>query len=368
MNVSIKTYRYRVKGTGSKNRLNCMAETVNFVWNFCNDTQKTAVRRRKKWLTGYDLNALTDGSSKVLGLAAETIQAVGQQYASSRSQKKKRWLRYRGKKSLGWVPFKAKSIKPTADGFRFRGHIYRVWLSRPIPSRIRCGSFAQDALGHWYINLCVEVSEFKTCGSGQVGIDLGIKTTATMSNGDKFDGLRAYRAIEPKLAKAQRARKKRRVQRLHAKAKNRRLDSLHKLSTQLVRRNKLVVIGDVSSQTLSKTKMAKAVYDVGWGLLRGMLRRKAIAHGATYIEVNEYLSSQLCSNCGVIPESRPAGITGLRIRDWVCTNCGQGHDRDINAARNILALGSQRPVEGILKLNVQKISKAAQFSQHGSQV
>ncbi len=342
-----RVYRYRVKGSRSLRILAKEARAVNFVWNWANDQQKHAVRWNRPWLRPFDLNNLASGGCEEIDLGAETIQAICEQYATSRRIHKKRWLRYRGKRNLGWVPFKARGIKATDDGFKFRGHVYRVWLSRPVPGRIKCGSFAQDALGHWYINLCVDVPVGGSCGPGEVGIDLGLKTTATMSNGDKFDGLRAYKAIEPKLAVAQRARKKRRAQRLHAKAKNRRLDGLHKLSTKLVNENKLVAVGNVSSKALAKTKMAKSVYDVGWGLLRGMLRYKTLARGATYLEVDEYLSSQLCSNCGSLPDSRPKGIAQLRIREWVCTSCGQGHDRDINAARNILALGIQRPAEGI---------------------
>ena len=111
---------------------------------------------------------------------------------------------------------------------------------------------------------------------------------------------------------------------------------------------KWVVVGDVSSTKRAKTKMAKSVYDAGWGQLMGMLRYKSIAKGAAYREVHEAYSSQLCSACGTLPESRPRGIAQLGIKAWVCSNCGQGHDRDINAARNILALGCERPVEGIL--------------------
>jgi putative transposase len=346
----MKTYRYRVKGSSSLRRLAKMARTVNFVWNYVNDTQKTAVRWGRKWPSAYDFNALTDGCSKELGLGAQTIQAIGQQYASSRSTHKKRLLRYRGRRTLGWVPFKALGIRPTHEGFQFMGHVYRVWLSRPLSGKIKCGSFAQDTQGHWFINLCVDVPQAADCGPNSVGIDLGLKTTATMSNGQKYDGVRAYRAMEPKLATAQRANKKKRVRALHAKARNRRLDGLHKLSTQLVDENRLVVVGDVASLPLAKTRMAKSVYDAGWGLLRGMLRYKTLARGAAYLEVSEYLSSQLCSACGSLPASRPRGIAQLGIREWVCSDCTQGHDRDINAARNILALGFERPVEGILVL------------------
>lgn len=342
-----RVFRYKIKGRRSRRLLASMAGAVNFAWNCFGDMQRHALRWGKKWPTGYDFNALSAGSAKELGLASDTVQLVGQQYARSRQQHKKRLLRFRGKRTLGWVPFKATSIRASGGGFRHMGHQFNVWLSRPVPGRIKCGSFAQDARGHWYINVCVDVPATAGCGPGQVGIDLGLKTTATMSNGEKYDGVRAFRGIEGQLAVAQRARKKKRAQALHAKAKNRRIDGLHKLSTRLARENKLVAVGNVSAPKLAKTRMAKSVYDAGWSTLRTFLRYKTLARGGEYRDVDEYQSSQLCSNCGTLPDSRPKGIAGLEIREWVCTNCGQGHDRDINAARNILALGSQRPVEGI---------------------
>jgi putative transposase len=341
------TYRYRVKDAKSRRVLQRMANCVNMVWNYCNDAQRHAVRWGQKWPSGFDLNRLTAGASKEIGLGAQTLQAIGQQYAISRQAQRKRRLRYRGKRTLGWVPFKALGIRHESDAFRFMGHSFRVWLSRPVNGAIRCGSFAQDAMGHWYINLVCEVAEHAACGQGMVGIDLGLKTTASMSDGSKYDGLRAYRAIEPKLAVAQRAHKKKRAQALHAKAKNRRLDGLHKLSTKLVSQNKLVAVGNVNSLALVKTRMAKSTLDAGWGLLRTMLRYKTLARGAAYRDVDEHYSSQMCSACGSLPKSRPKGIAQLGIREWTCSDCGTGHDRDVNAARNILALGCQRLAEGI---------------------
>jgi putative transposase len=345
------TFRYRIKGSSAKRRLLRMAAAVNTVWNYCNDAQRHAVRWGRKWPSGYDLNAQTANCAKELGLHSQTVQAIGQQYAKSRDQYGKRRLRYRGKRTLGWIPFKASGIRHRGDEFHFLGQRYRVWLPRPLGGTIRCGSFAQDALGHWYINVCCEVGQVASaCGQGAIGIDLGLKTVAALSNGDKEDGGRHYRAIESALAIAQRAHKKRRVAALHAKAKNRRQDAHHKFSTRVVRENQLIAVGDVNSAKLAKTRLAKSVHDAAWSMLRTMLRYKALAHGARYVEVDEYESTQICSNCGCKPDSRPRGIADLGIREWICSDCGAWHDRDVNAARNILALGSQRPAEGILAL------------------
>jgi putative transposase len=103
----------------------------------------------------------------------------------------------------------------------------------------------------------------------------------------------------------------------------------------------------VNAKGPAKTKLAKSVNDAAWSSFRNMLRYKAITHGATVEEVNESFSSQTCSSCGSLPDSRPKGIAGLGIREWVCSDCGTVHDRDVNAALNILRSGRRAPVVGI---------------------
>ena len=120
-------YRYRVKSLNGL--LNRQAKAVNFVWNYCNDRQKDALRFGRRWHSSFDLNKLTTGSSKELGLHAGTINAVCEQYAKSRSAKKRPFLRYRGKKSLGWVPLKGRDLKREGDAFRFASNTFRVFNS-----------------------------------------------------------------------------------------------------------------------------------------------------------------------------------------------------------------------------------------------
>ena len=337
----IPTYRYRVKSKPGE--LAKQARAVNYVWNFCNESQKSAIRLGKKWLTGYDLDALTSGTSKDLGLLSGTINATCHQYAKSRRQHKRPYLRFRGRKSLGWVPIKSEYFKQTETGFRFNGKDYRVFLSRPIPGRIRDGSnFSQDARGRWYLNLVVEVQDAPRRKVRRlVGIDLGLKDLAVLSTGQKIEAPQNYRRLEPRLAVAQRARKKRAVASIRAKAANCRRDFLHKASTQIVRDFDSIAVGNVNPSKLAKTKMAKSVLDAGWSSFRSMLAYKAIMHGVRYEEVNENHSTQACSRCGCLPDGRPEGIAGLRIRTWTCAECGAVHDRDVNAARNIL-FGSGR--------------------------
>jgi transposase len=113
-----------------------------------------------------------------------------------------------------------------------------------------------------------------------------------------------------------------------------------------------MVIGNVSSRKLAKTRMAKSVFDAGWFMLKTQLQYKAIGRGVWFKEFDERYSTQVCSCCGVISASSPKGMDGLGVRNWVCPDCGAEHDRNINAALNILSfgLGCQTPADGIPSL------------------
>jgi IS605 OrfB family transposase len=114
---------------------------------------------------------------------------------------------------------------------------------------------------------------------------------------------------------------------------------MHKWTTQVARSFRTILVGDVSSSQLARTKMAKSILDAGWSTARNALRYKASRHGGTYREVDEKFTTQTCSTTGIIPPERPRGIAGLGVRAWECSACGEIHDRDVNAARNILKLG-----------------------------
>jgi transposase len=183
---------------------------VNVVWNFWNETQLHALRCNLRWPGYAALCELTAGSSKELGLHSQTVQAVCQEYDTRRRQSKKRKLRWRGQRLLGWIPFK---------------------------------------------------------------------------------------------------------------------------------------VGNVNASKLALTRMAKSVLDAGWSTFRTLLHYKAIAHGVVFEVVDEVFSTRACSECGTL--SGPKGIADLGIREWVCMECGSHHDRDVNSAKLILALGCQRLAGGI---------------------
>jgi putative transposase len=172
-----------------------------------------------------------------------------------------------------------------------------------------------------------------------VGIDLGLKTIATTSDGDTLEAGKWTAGIADKLAMAQRRGHKRQAKRLHRKAARRRQDALHKFSRVMVDSYQTIVVGDVSSVKLAKTRMAKSVLDSGWGMLKNYLAFKSEHAGRSFSVVNERNTTRVCSNCGCA--SGPSGLSQLVVRQWECSECGAEHNRDVNAARNILIVGSR---------------------------
>ena len=289
------------------------ARAVNFVWNFCGETQECSRRHNRRWPTGYDLINLTHGSSRELGLHSDTVQAVCKEFARSRDACRRR-PRWRGRKSLGWIPFQAsRAIRLDGDAVILLRQRYRFWKSRTIDGEVRTGSLAQDARGRWHLNLEIEVAEKRNCGSGEIGIDLGLKTLAVLSTGEKIANPRHLAQYAETLAVAQRAGRKQRMQAINAKIANCRRHFHHVESTRLVRANRCICVGNVNSSGLARTSMAKAVLDAGWSQLRSQLRYKAIRHGAEYIEVDERFTTQVCSGCGAV--SGPKGIADLEVRN-----------------------------------------------------
>jgi IS605 OrfB family transposase len=341
------TYRFRLRDCHAA-ELDRQAVAVSFVWNYCNETQQKAVRMGRRWLSAVDLMRLTAGAAKELDLHAHTIQGVCKQYERSRRMHHKAWLRYRGRKALGWVPFNTGHVAIIGQSFKFRGKIYRPmhWREFPAGAIIGAGTFSQDANGHWYINCPVEVPEQEPAPFAAIGFDLGLKTLATGSDGSTIENLRHYRQLQDKLGLAQRANKRKLARNIHQQIKNARRDQMHKISAEIARSHDVIVVGNVSAAKLAQTRMAKSVLDASWSVLRSMLSYKAMRHGGKYIQVDERLTTQVCSECGCLPAGRPKGIADLGIREWTCGDCGVMHDRDINSARNILRLGLETLAEG----------------------
>jgi IS605 OrfB family transposase len=328
--------------------LNAAAVEVNQVFNYANETSLKAATRtdsKRKWMSGFDLCYLTAGATEFFEkIGADTIQRICTEYAAKRRAAKRLKLRWRvsrgSRRSLGWVPFRAASLKRKGAALRFAGKAFRVFERERLDGvKWRDGCFAQDALGDWWLCLPVDfAAETSIAPQQAVGIDLGLKTIAVTSDGERLEAGRWTHGLADKLAMAQRRGHKRQAKRVHRKAARQRADALHKFSRRIVDQYQNIVVGDVSSLKLVKTRMAKAVLDSGWGMLKQQLLYKGEHAGRAVEVVSERNTTRACSSCGSL--SGPSGLDMLVVRQWECGECGDTHDRDVNAARNILLLGS----------------------------
>ena len=354
----MKTLKLRIKDKHAKVLIQFASE-ANFVWNYVNDLCFKHLKRTGKFFSAFDIAAYTKGASKSgLNLHSQTIQAITEELVIRRKQFKKAKLNWRvsnpksPKKSLGWIPFKSYGIKYQNGQVKYAGQWFGLWDSYGLSDyTVKTGSFVQDSRGRWYVCLVVDTPEPSQSIKGKtpVGIDLGLKDFATLSNGQKIEAQRTYRQHQQKLGIAQRAKQKQRTRAIHAKIKNIRSDFLHKLSRQLVNDHAAIFVGNVNAKGLAQTKLAKSVLDASWTMFRTMLKYKSQQAGVWFEEINEAYTTQTCSCCGSRYNS-PKGRTGLGIREWTCQGCGTAHDRDVNAAKNILAAGHCRLAGGILVL------------------
>ena len=389
-----KTLRIRVRDKHIP-VLRSLAREVNFAWNYCNDLAEKELKRDGKFLSKFDLTAKgrLGGASLVLKelepdrvhLPQKSYGEIAQQFVVSRKEKMKRRkagkcpgkgpaykLRWRvsnresPKYSLGWVPFQNQSIaRCDARTVKFASCHWKLMHDLP-DVELRAGEFIEDRLGRWFLCVAVKVEVEQGAGTSPIGIDLGLHDIATTSDADRLPAgqwRRNSQAVEGRLQRAiQRGKdkhgkaslnKKRRLTRLHARTAARRKDAHHKFSRSIVNRASGVYVGNVSPTKLAKTKMAKSIYDAGWASLKTMLEYKCEHAGIEFREVDEAYSTQACSACGVISSTSPKGRAGLGIREWMCESCGAEHDRDVNAARNILisGVGHGPPVGGNSRQN-----------------
>ncbi|MCO6005844.1 transposase [Actinoallomurus purpureus] len=222
-----------------------------------------------------------------------------------------------------------------------------VRWSRSLPAEPSSVTVVKDAAGRYFASFVVQVGEqFLPPVEDEAGIDLGLSHFAVLSDGRKIDSPRFLRRAEKKLKRLQRAlaskqpgsnnRDKARlaVARQHAKVTDARREFHHQLSTKLIRENQAIYVEDLAVKGLARTRLAKSVHDAGWSSFLGMLEYKARLYGRSVHRIDRWFpSSKLCSDRGTARQSMP-----LDVREWACP-CGAVHDRDANAAKNILAAG-----------------------------
>ena len=223
--------------------------------------------------------------------------------------------------------------------------------SRQIPkaAKVTTVTVSKDTAGRYFVSLlCDDAVAAKHEVSGKVGIDLGLSHFAILSTGEKVAAPNTFRKNEAKLAKLQRrlakkqkgsnrrAKAKLKVARLHAKIADSRRDFLHKLSTRLINENQVIAVESLSVSNMQKNRcLSKSIADAGWSDFVRQLEYKARWYGRDLVGIDKWFpSSKRCSDCGHTVPKMP-----LNVRQWTCPECGSEHDRDVNAARNVLAAG-----------------------------
>ena len=360
-------YRYRIyPAPGQEASLARVFGCARVVFNDClrlreqchaagEKISDTEVQRRVVTLAKHTLERawLADVASVALVQACQDARRAYRNWFDSLSGRRK------GRR-VGHPRFRSKrgrqSIRLTRNGFALHGaRLYiakvgdvRVRWSRLLPSQPSSVTIIKDSDGRYYASFVVErdTTPLPACGR-ETGIDVGLDRLAVTSDGQIIVNPRFLRAKHRHLARAQRAlcrkqkgsanraKARRRVAVLHRKVRETRLDHAHKTALRLVRDNQAVYAEDLAITGLARTRLAKSVHDAGWAQLLRLVEEKAEYYGRAFARIGRFEpTSQVCSACGVKDGPKP-----LSVREWTCAVCGTVHDRDVNAARNILAAG-----------------------------
>lgn len=359
-----RAYKYRFYPTEQQEAdLLRLFGCVRLVWNrslayrqhrHTVESTSTSYRQTSAALTAWkrtdELSFLNEVSSVPLQQALRHQQAAFAAFFDRRAG----YPRFKSRKKS------RKSAEFTRSAFRFvggeltlakmDGPLDIVW-SRPLPDGVvpSTVTISCDPAGRWFVSLLCETTvEELPEKSTAVGVDAGLTSVVTLSTGEKVTNPKHEKPDRRKLAKAQRelsrkqpgsanrAKAARKVARVHARIADRRRDFLHKLSTRLIRDNQTIVVEDLAVSNMVKNhNLARSISDASWAELRSMVDYKAQWYGRDLVVVDRfYPSSQLCSGCGY-----RVGRLPLNVRNWSCPSCGASHDRDVNAANNLLAAG-----------------------------
>ena len=357
-----KSYEYRLYPSQKQMRLlartfGCVRWVYNFFLRMCIDAyEKTGkspscfdcikmlpeLKRQEDtaWLAEVDSNALQ-----------QAIRDLDRAYKNFFIQKQ-----------VGFPNFKKKKVsRKTYRTYRARiidnNHVFipklgvaKARITRPVEGRIISVTIKQVPSGKYFIVFtCTDIPEPPKSKTGKaVGIDLGIKTLVTTSDDEKIGSLEGTKKLEKKLAREQRklsrkkkgsnnrAKQKIKVARAYEKITNKRKDHLHKVSAKIISENQVICAETLNVGGMMKNHhLAKSIAAQGFATLLGFLEYKARTKGKTFVQVGMWFaSSKTCHSCGY-----KADAMSLNIRSWECKSCGARHDRDINAAKNILAEG-----------------------------
>ena len=361
--MSNKAYKYRFYPTAEQeNLLRRTLGCARLVYNkalsarteaWYGEQKRVSYNETSKLLTDWkqeaELSFLKEVSSVALQQGLRHLQGAFTNFFAGQAQ----YPNFKKKRNGGSAEF-------TKAAFRYRdGQVYLAKCAEPLPirwSRLLPKGAEPSTItvklsraGRWTVSLLVDVDiEPLLPVEKEVGIDLGISALLTLSDGEKVTNPKGYQAKLKKLRKAQKAlsrkvkgssnrhRARLRVAQVHAEIADVRKDRLHKLTTRLVRENQTIAVEDLAVKTMVKNrKRSQAISDASWSELVRQLEYKCDWYGRRLVKIDRWFpSSKRCSSCGHTARKLP-----LSIREWDCPSCGVQHDRDINAAINILAAG-----------------------------
>ena len=355
------SHKYRAYPTDDQARLlACTFGAVRFVWNSILDW-----RSKEYSLNGIKINyakstaRLTEMKRNPDLVWLRDVSSVAlQQALRNQATAFSNFFAKRGR----YPSFKSKhgkqSIRLVSGAFRIKsGALYiaksdeplRFVQSRPLPDTVTSITISKDTDGRYFVAFQGESGKTHLPpAEKKIGIDLGLGSFIATSDGETVAAPKIYRKHEAKLARLQRrlSRKQKRsrnrdkarikVARIHARIKDARNDFLHKLSTRIIRENQAIAVEDLNVKGMQKNRhLSKSIADASWSEFVRQLEYKAAWYGREFVKISRwYPSSQICSVCG-----HRNGRKALDVRDWTCSACGATHERDVNAARNILAAG-----------------------------
>jgi putative transposase len=303
-----------------------------------------------QWKKQEDLQFLNQVSSVPLQQGLRNLQKAFTNFWAGRAK----YPNFKKKRNGGSAEF-------TRAAFRWQdGQLWLAKCSEPLPVRwsrtlpANCEpstvTIRLEPSGRWFVSMLVDdhtVKPLPEAGKA-IGIDAGITCVITTSDGEKITNPKHFKPLRYKLRQAQKKLSRRvkgsnnrekarlEVAKIQATIADSRKDFLHKLTTRLVRENQTIAVEDLSVKNMVKNhKLAQAIADASWSELVGQLEYKCQWYGRTLVKIDRWFpSSKRCGHCGHIVEKMP-----LNVREWTCPECGTHHDRDINAAKNILAAG-----------------------------